>query len=100
MDNCYIEVEYYGQTFVPLKLDEQGYAQKNETKFGCSKTNYGEWEDKTIMSNVIVDAGTSITIRGYMNIPVETESLEEQFKLIFHLPTSSGETEDFVYVVN
>lgn len=88
----YIELEYDGQNFGP--------SYNNELRFGCSKTNDGEWEDIVMMSNVIIDAGSYITIRAYVDIPVKTENLEDTFKFIFHLPNSKGETEDFIYVIN
>ena len=49
--------------------------------------------------NAIIDAGATISLRGYIDIAVEPENLNDTFRLTFLLPNSAGETEEFTYEI-
>lgn len=97
----YISVEYDGQIY-----DTNTYGFYEPDKFDievCLSEGGGtNWDGHIYSSygNFLLSAGETTTVRGYMNIPVETESLNEPFTIILHLPTSSGETTNFAVLVN
>lgn len=99
LDGTSIEVDgTFNPTFITVEYNGEQYPL--DTEYGCAKENGGEWEDIVGLGNVLLQANQQTTRRCYGDVSVETDSLDSMFKVIFHLPTSSGETEDFVYVVN
>lgn len=99
LDRTEVEFDgFFNPTFITVEYEGKQYPL--DTVYGCIKENEGEWEDAVGLNNILLLVNEQITSRCYGDISVETESLDNMFKVIFHLPTSSGETEDFVYVVN
>ncbi len=49
--------------------------------------------------NVHIDAGETITLRFFVTIKVDPESLNDGFELNVNVPNSKGELEDFKYIV-
>lgn len=82
----FITVEYAGNTY------------NEETNYGCRSVNGYEWE-RYNSGNVLLLAGDAYSYRGYIDIPVDAEDLNDDFSLIFSLPNSKGETTKFKYVV-
>ncbi len=76
---------------------------KNEFKdldinYGCDSVNGYAWE-RYDGSNIVLLAGETKYFRAYVDIPVDVESLEDEFDLTFYIPNSKGKTEGFKYRV-
>lgn len=88
----------WGPSFITVEYSGKAYTE--EVNNGYSKNNEEEWENIVGLSNLLLQSGEQETRRCYIDIPVEVSSLDDSFKLIFHLPTSDGKTNDYVYKIN
>ena len=50
-------------------------------------------------NNLLLSVGAKETRRSYLDIPVEANSLSDEFKLTISIPTSDGSKTDFTYLV-
>lgn len=86
-----------GERFLNVDYNNKKY--KNlELTYGCNSTNGYEWK-KYNSSNILLLAGETEYFRAYVDIPVDVESLEDEFELTFYIPNSKGKTEGFKYRV-
>ena len=92
IDKAFITIVYDGEEYMPTPA-------KN-AKFGYSIDSDGKSKDLVNMTNVLISRNESITIRAYLDISVEIENLKSPFDIMVALPTSSGETTDFIYSAN
>ena len=87
----FIKVEYNGKTY------SDGYTTQ-QIKYGAKSNDGLEWE-KYNYSNVFLSAGENAHMRGYFDIPIDAEDLNDDFNLTFSLPTSNETTVDYHYQV-
>ena len=85
-DEQFITVEYNGETYT------------GTTVYGAESADGLEWE-KYDVSNVLLLAGESKHLRGYIDIPTDATDLNDDFNLIFSLPVSDGTTVNYRYQV-
>lgn len=82
-----------------LKVSYSKHEFKNlDLNYGCNSVNGYAWE-KYDASNILLLAGETEYFRAYVDIPVDVESLEDEFDLTFYIPNSKGKTEGFRYHV-
>jgi len=90
-----VDTRYMG---FAVAYDGQNYA--GELKTGAKDAHDGKgWQDCVIVSNELISAGETCSIKAYIDIPVEVDDLSSPFKITFTLPSSTG-TERFTYAVN
>lgn len=58
-----------------------------------------EWENKNA-SNILIPQAATKTMRLYVDLPVEADSLSDDFKVKFNLPNSDGTTTAFIYAIS
>ena len=86
-DGQFITVEYNGETYT------------GATEYGAESADGLEWE-KYEVANVLLRAGESVHLRGFIDIPIDAEDLNDDFDLIFSLPASDGTTVNYRYQVH
>lgn len=86
----------FNTTFITIEYNGNTY--NADTKYGMSKTNGEDWESYQ-SGNVLLLAGDTKTLRCYVDIPVEADSLEDEFNITFSLPNSKGSIDSFSFVV-
>lgn len=90
VDNVkFITVKYNNKNYKPSdSTDTAKFILENDSKY---------WR-KYSVSNILLFSGESKTYRGYLNIPVEANDLEDTFEITFTLPSSKG-SKKFTYKV-
>lgn len=94
-------VKYNGETYEMFGFD------LNQDNSKTISLQYGAYVDKdtgkTISkigsSNILIDAGETVTIRFFSIIHIEPESLKDGFDLEVKVPNSAGERETFTYTI-
>lgn len=103
----FVTVTYNGEDYVPEEWDsfrygsEMHHQEKTEVSNGSVHTyEPGEWhaEPGTITSMLLL-AGEKTSYRALVDIPVEVESLTDDFLITFTLPNSDETTSSFTYLV-
>ena len=92
-------VTFEATDFITVKYAGEEY--KESINYGCRSEDGYVWEkfNKNV-STLTVDVEETIYYRGYIDIPTDAESLDDDFYLTVTLPNSKDETEDFVYFIN
>lgn len=99
LDRAALEFDYdtsHTEPFISVKYGEEIYDCIAETK-AYSYDGF-EW-DSLMMTCTRLDPAEKMQIRTFVNIPVEVSSLEDDFTLIFRLPSSSGDTQEFNFTI-
>lgn len=96
-----IFVEYDGQTY--LGIENGAYFLYQDDCFmdvngKMQIESSGKWYRKR-SSNYILDPGEKRGLRAYIDIGVNVANLNDGFKLIVQLPNSSGEKQEFTYML-
>ncbi len=85
--------------FITVKYNNKNYKSSDSTdtaKFILE--NDSKYWRKYSVSNILLFSGESKTYRGYLNIPVEADDLEDTFEITFSLPSTKG-NKRFTYKV-
>ena len=97
LDRASVEFDgTFNEQFITVEYGDNTYNE--DTVYGCESENGYTWK-KYNSGNILLLAGEEYYYRGYVDIPVDAEDLNDDFALIFSLPNSKGETEQFKYVV-
>ena len=97
LDRASVEFDgTFNEQFITVEYGDHTYNQ--DTVYGCESENGYTWK-KYNSGNILLLAGEEYYYRGYVDIPVDAEDLNDDFALIFSLPNSKGETEQFKYAV-
>lgn len=109
--HTYVAVEYFATnldrasvefdgSFNPqfMGIEYAGESYTAETNYGCRSENGYQWE-RYNSSNVLLIAGEAYYYRCYIDIPTDVQNLDDDFYLVFSLPTSNGKTQDFKFLV-
>ncbi len=88
----------HGHDFVSVEYNEEKY-EDLEVNYGCSSINGYKWENYD-MSGFSLLAGETEYFRAYVDIPVDVDSLDDEFNLIFSIPNSKGDVEKFKYHIS
>ena len=104
-DGSFASVEYDGVAYsrAETPLEEGAYMVDPEKKIrdidGSMQTiPANEWQ-RGASNNLLLSVGAKETRRSYLDIPVEANSLSDEFKLTISIPTSDGSKTDFTYWV-
>lgn len=90
-------VDFDGSFNTPLfSASYKGNDYTGNTVYGCDSKNGLKWE-KYDSSNVLLLAGEIRSFRCYIDIPIDVDSLDDEFTLYLSLPTSGGKIEKFAY---
>ena len=99
LDRAALEFDYdtsHAEPFISVKYGEEIYDCIAETK----AYSYDGFEWSSLMRTCTrLDPAEKMQIRTFVNIPVEVSSLEDDFTLIFRLPSSSGDTQEFNFAI-
>ncbi|MCR5082711.1 MAG: hypothetical protein K6B15_04475, partial [Parasporobacterium sp.] len=68
------------------------------TQYGAVSSNGYEWARYDSI-NILLQAGETSYYRCYIDIPVDADSLDDEFDLIVALPNSDDSSENFTYHV-
>lgn len=98
LDRASVEFDgSFNKQFIFVNYDGKDYEEK--TEYGAKSENGYEWE-KYNSSNVLLLAGETDYYRCYIDIPVDANSLDDDFDLTFAIPKSDGNTTSFTYHVS
>ncbi len=101
-----ITVEYAGEKYSTVNRPHIN-SPVYETNYGCHKDADSSLWLRDFSSTILVSAGEKSQYRGYIDIPVDVDDLDDDFALIFTLPSSEsttvndgpGPTVEFKYLV-
>lgn len=107
LDRTAIEIDSANnEDFATLRYDGSTYHidtfDSPSKCYGVEAYEWGMWHtvDKYNDGKVSLDPGTLKVYRAYYCYPVEPESLDEPFEIMFQLPNSNGGAESFTFAVN
>lgn len=103
----FVTVTYNGEDYVPEEWDsfrygaEMHHQEKMEVSNGSAYTyKPGEWHAVPgTVTSMLLMAGEKTSYRAIVDIPVEVESLTDDFLITFTLPNSDETTSSFTYLV-
>ena len=93
LDRASVEFDgpFNGQ-FITVEYNGEKY--NSQTNYGCESENGYKWS-RYNSANILLLAGEEMYFRGYIDIPVDANDLNDDFALIFSLPSSSGKATKF-----
>ena len=97
LDRASVEFDgSFNDQFITVEYDGNKYKEK--TNYGCKSSNGYEWV-RYNSGNILLLAGEANYYRGYIDIPVDANDLNDDFTLIFSLPNSKESATKFKFVV-
>ena len=86
----------YDDSFLTVKYKETDYKWDCHTKIIPSQNGY-DWD--SVVNSAIVKPQQDMLFRTSSDIAVEVEKLTDSFMITFMLPTSSGKSQEYTYLI-
>lgn len=106
LDRDHLEIdESSGDSFATLRYDGSDYTVADDSSdrpnklYGIESDAEENWEQQSVPNLLLSPASTEI-IRAYYCYPIEPESLDDPFELLFTLPASDDKSETFRFVID
>lgn len=89
-------IEYDGVVYPNDESSNKGVDRG--TEYGAENENGEGWKSCSL-AGILLSAGQASSYKCYVDIPVEIDDLDSDFKVIVNLPNSAEETESFEYAI-